>query len=82
MLTAHYDSDKKQGLGWVSDQLDNGDLIWLHGGGDPGIETMMLFRPSDGVGVIFFINAGILDAASGEGFGEVISFLLQESSRV
>lgn len=47
-----------RGLCWVAGKLDNGDLVWGHDGGDPGINTTMQFRPSDGVGVIVFANTG------------------------
>ena len=47
-----------RGLCWSTGKLSNGDLAWGHSGGDPGINTIMQFRPSDGVGVIVFANTG------------------------
>lgn len=52
------DEGKGLGLTWYQFRLDSGDLVWGHTGSDPGITTRMLFRPTDGVGVIVFTNTG------------------------
>ncbi|HKP30739.1 MAG TPA: serine hydrolase domain-containing protein [Gemmatimonadales bacterium] len=59
MLTpaASLSADSAQGLVWRSNHVTS-DLRWGHGGADPGIRTGMAFRPSDGVGVIVFVNRG------------------------
>jgi CubicO group peptidase (beta-lactamase class C family) len=31
-------------------------VVWAHGGGDPGVSTVMMFRPADQTGVIVFAN--------------------------
>ncbi len=46
-----------KGLCWFSYDYKN-DIAWGHGGGDPGVSTIMLFRPSDKSGVIIFANTG------------------------
>jgi hypothetical protein len=45
-----------RGLCWGTRELRSGDLIWGHGGGDPGISTYMGFRQRDNVGVLMFFN--------------------------
>jgi CubicO group peptidase (beta-lactamase class C family) len=44
------------GLTWYRFELETGDLVWGHYGGDPGVTTLMQFRPADGIGVIIFAN--------------------------
>ncbi|PYM23117.1 MAG: serine hydrolase [Candidatus Rokuibacteriota bacterium] len=44
-----------QALCWQAFELGN-DILWGHSGADPGIATLMAFRPGDGVGVIVFAN--------------------------
>ena len=46
-----------QGLAWRATHLET-DIRWGHGGADPGVRTSIAFRPSDGVGVIVFVNRG------------------------
>jgi CubicO group peptidase (beta-lactamase class C family) len=65
-----------QGLCWFDLKLKNGDAAWGHGGGDPGISTEMLFRPTDGVGVIVFFN---LDTP-GKASGEILERLVEEAA--
>ncbi len=43
------------GLGWLR-ATDGEEWYWGHGGADWGASTMMLFRPSDGTGVIVLAN--------------------------
>jgi CubicO group peptidase (beta-lactamase class C family) len=64
-----------RGLCWGTRQLNNGDRLWGHGGGDPGISTYMGFRPSDRVGVIVFFNFD----SPGDGAGEIFERLFQEA---
>jgi CubicO group peptidase (beta-lactamase class C family) len=49
--------DSGQGLAWRSTHVRS-DIRWGHGGADPGVRTSMAFRPSDGIGVIVFVNRG------------------------
>jgi CubicO group peptidase (beta-lactamase class C family) len=51
MLSPQVRGGRSQGLAWVTDVRD-GARYWGHDGGDPGVTTMMHFRPSDGVGVV------------------------------
>jgi CubicO group peptidase (beta-lactamase class C family) len=53
MLSQQVTSEPRQGLCWVASER-NGMRYWGHDGGDPGVATVMAFRPSDGVGVIVF----------------------------
>ena len=46
-----------RGLCWFNYDYKN-NTAWGHGGGDPGVSTMMLFRPTDKTGVIIFSNTG------------------------
>jgi len=69
------DEGKGLGLTWYQFRLDSGDLVWGHTGGDPGITTRMLFRPTDGVGVIVFTNTG-----GGWGLEEIAKRLFQEAA--
>lgn len=59
MLTsaAPISEDSAQGLAWRATHVRR-DLRWGHGGADPGVRTGMAFRPSDGVGVVVFVNRG------------------------
>lgn len=45
------------GLTWYRFELETGDFVWGHNGGDPGVTTLMQFRPADETGVILFANA-------------------------
>jgi CubicO group peptidase (beta-lactamase class C family) len=62
------------GLCWSKRNLDNGDVLWGHRGGDPGISTYMAFRPEDGVGIIVFFN---LDRP-GDASNQIFERLLEE----
>jgi CubicO group peptidase (beta-lactamase class C family) len=55
MLTRQNATTPHQGLCWATLQHE-GQPYWFHEGSDPGIQTSMLFRPSDGVGAVVFIN--------------------------
>jgi CubicO group peptidase (beta-lactamase class C family) len=63
-----------RGLCWSTRRLRNGDFLWGHGGGDPGISTYMGFRQRDNVGVIMFYNFN--DA--GDGGEEILERLFAE----
>jgi len=45
-----------RGLVWRSRELSNGERVWRHTGGDPGINTRFEFHPPSGRGVIVFAN--------------------------
>jgi CubicO group peptidase (beta-lactamase class C family) len=45
-----------RGLCWNSYDFDEKGRLWGHGGSDPGVNTLMLFRETDHVGVIVFTN--------------------------
>ncbi len=61
-----------RGLCWSTRELRNGDLVWGHGGGDPGIATYMGFRQADSVGVMLFFNYD----SPGEGGEEILERLI------
>ena len=77
MLTpaAPLSADSGQGLVWRSTHVGS-DLRWGHGGADPGVRTGMAFRPSDGVGVIVFVNRG------GVTLERISDRLFEESARL
>jgi hypothetical protein len=60
MLTRQHATTPHQGLCWAT-QTHEGQPYWFHEGSDPGIQTKMSFRPSDGVGVVLFINTFDVD---------------------
>ncbi len=66
-----------RGLCWYTSELQSGDLVWGHGGGDPGISTNMRFRQRDNVGVIMFYN---YDSPS-EGRREIFERLFAEGEK-
>jgi CubicO group peptidase (beta-lactamase class C family) len=66
-----------RGLCWFTRELRNGDLVWGHGGGDPGISTYMGFRQRDNVGVIMFYNYD----SPGEGRREILERLFAEGAK-
>jgi len=66
-----------RGLCWTTSELKNGDMIWGHGGGDPGISTYMGFRPSDGVGVIVFFTG-----SPGAAFQQILQRLFEEAQQL
>jgi CubicO group peptidase (beta-lactamase class C family) len=43
-------------LCWNYAKLKDGQELWLHTGGDPGINALMVFRPQDKSGVILMLN--------------------------
>ncbi|MBN2065573.1 MAG: serine hydrolase [Candidatus Thermoplasmatota archaeon] len=60
MLSPHYDSGKHYGLGWQL-KSEGSEQYVGHSGGMHGVSTMMAFKPSDNVGVIYFINERVLN---------------------
>jgi CubicO group peptidase (beta-lactamase class C family) len=64
------------GLCWFEMKQKSGDTAWGHSGGDPGISTLMLFRPKDGVGVIVFFNCD----TPGKAYGEILERLFEEAA--
>ncbi len=46
-----------QGLAWVGEKMQSSQANWNHSGGDPGVTTLMMFRPSDGRGLVIFANS-------------------------
>jgi len=59
-----------------SHTISNGELVWEHGGADPGINTLLQFQPSSGRGVIVFANT------YGAGLAEVGERLFEEMQRL
>ncbi len=55
MLSPHYDSGTHYGLGWQL-KSDRSEQYLGHSGGMHGAATLMMFKPSEDVGVIYFIN--------------------------
>ena len=49
------DIDDTQGLIWYAWELGD-DEVWGHNGGDDGVATEILFRKSDGAGVVLLMN--------------------------
>ena len=73
VFTPPYKSDERQGLCWHTWKQRNGELWWGHSGGDPGVGTLMFFRPADRTGVIVFNNTG-------HNANEVLKFLFRTAS--
>jgi len=48
-------ADSKQGLAWYFDKIGNSRVMG-HDGGDPGVSTLMHYRPKDGVGFLILQN--------------------------
>jgi len=48
-------ADSKQGLVWYFDKL-GGARMMGHDGGDPGVSTVMQYRPKDGAGYLILMN--------------------------
>ena len=48
-------ADSKQGLAWYFDKIGNSSVMG-HDGGDPGVSTLMQYRPKDGVGFVILQN--------------------------
>jgi CubicO group peptidase (beta-lactamase class C family) len=75
MLTPQAATSPQQGLCWATD-LREGKRHWGHNGQDPGIRTLMSFRPSDGVGAIVFVNR------AGADLSRINERLFEESTRI
>jgi CubicO group peptidase (beta-lactamase class C family) len=60
-----------QGLGWVSRAMKSGQILWGHGGSDPGVVTAMYFDPIQRIGFVVLSN-GSQDAVKG-----VVDYLYQ-----
>jgi CubicO group peptidase (beta-lactamase class C family) len=75
MLTPQAATTPDRGLCWATAQKRE-QRYWGHGGADPGIRTNMSFRPSDGVGVIVFVNRVSLDLP------KINDRLFEESARL
>ncbi len=67
-----------RGLCWSTRSLSSGDLLWGHGGGDPGIATYMGFRQRDKVGVLLFYNYD----SPGQGMWAILERLIAEGEKV
>ena len=46
----------QMGLAWKQTIRPDGRVWWGHGGGDPGIRTIMYFQPDSRLGFIYFLN--------------------------
>jgi len=69
----HFD----RGLCWNSYDFDEKGKLWGHGGSDPGVNTLMLFREIDKVGVIVFTNTNEVR----EALFAMVKRLLDEAER-
>lgn len=56
VFTPPYPSDPSQGLCWMKTVDRNNNILWGHGGGDPGVGTAIFFRPDDKLGMVIFLN--------------------------
>ncbi|MCP4573710.1 MAG: beta-lactamase family protein [bacterium] len=64
-------------LCWNSTTLGGrSDTLWYHNGSDPGVMTMLGFRPADGTGVAVLTNCG----DPGPGMGDLIRAVFLEDS--
>ncbi len=46
-----------QGLCWSTQESDEGRVMWLHAGMDPGVMSFMSLWPSEEIGVVAFANS-------------------------
>ncbi|MBN1223971.1 MAG: serine hydrolase [Candidatus Aminicenantes bacterium] len=67
-----------RGLCWYPMMRKNDEIVWGHGGGDPGIATQMQFLQKDGLGVIIFFNCD----NPGKAYGEIIKRLFEEAANL
>jgi len=67
-----------RGLCWNSYDFDQKGRLWGHGGNDPGVNTLMLFRQTDQVGVIVFTNTNLVRPI----LFEIVKRLLEEAERL
>jgi CubicO group peptidase (beta-lactamase class C family) len=67
-----------RGLCWNSYDFDKKGKLWGHGGNDPGVNTLMLFRETDKVGVIVFTNTNLVRTT----LFEIVKRLLEEADRL
>jgi CubicO group peptidase (beta-lactamase class C family) len=67
-----------RGLCWNSYDFDKKGKLWGHGGSDPGVNTLMLFRETDKVGVIVFTNTNEVRTA----LFEMVKRLFEEAGRL
>ena len=62
MLRPHrMENERVQGLTWYGYHRQRESVTWEHSGGDPGINTNIKFRLSDGIGSIAFTNTYGID---------------------
>lgn len=64
-----------RGLCWYSTQKD-GHTFWQHGGGDPGISTMISFDRANKSGLVLFANT------SSGGLEDIVARLAEEAGRL
>ena len=50
------DEEVRFGLTWHTSVTSTGQLMWGHGGGDPGVGTYLALVPGRGIGAIVFTN--------------------------
>ena len=65
-------------LCWNTNYLNEEVKLWGHGGGDPGISTLMFFRETDKVGVIVFTNTYNARTA----LNEIVKRLFKEANNL
>lgn len=75
MLTPQTANPPGRGLCWEHEERE-GQRYWGHNGADPGVRTLLSFRPSDGIGVIVFINR------DGVNLSPLNARLFQEAARL
>lgn len=64
-----------RGLCWSPAQIKDVGNVWIHGGGDPGIGTVIMFNKTDKTGLVIFTNG------SGAGIDKIVSRLFEEAGK-
>ena len=59
-------------LCWDLSNIEEGENFWNHSGGDPGVSTLIAFRPEQRSGFILLFN----DSDPGEAFGAMIQMVI------
>lgn len=59
-------------LCWDLSSIEEGENFWNHSGGDPGVSTLIAFRPEQRSGFVLLFN----DSNPGQGFGAVIETVI------
>jgi len=81
MHSIQYEDGRRYGLGWQTWEKST-EIYVGHSGGMHGVATKMIFRQSDNVGIIFFINERVWNYREQFAFSSIERLLFWKASKI